>query len=298
MTGPRFLRLLRGSALAGAPRRKRKTDDSGFTLVEAAIALTIFTFLLGVTVIIMFTLQQTTSRISTTYTNVNSQLSLATNLQRLVRAAVAPGPSYSSSTPVPAFTKTAPPTPTSMTFFANTGTANGPVKVTAKCVATTTPAKKTLCKTPTTTITVTIAKPVAGSCPFSTKSTTTAKCRWGTAQTLITIPNVRNGNNDQALFVYAWRTPTATTGTVHTVCAVNVKTTCSGTDSSVFGSCKKATNGGATFSNCKVGAIESVTYDIQINANTTNLYGGSQAEDDTGIFTLSSKSMQYNPTVG
>lgn len=281
---------------------RRQRSDAGFTLVELGIAVALLGVLVSISSLVVVTMYRTTSRVTTTYTNVNQQLWLATNLQRLVRSAVAPAPSFSGSTPIPAFTyATSPPTATSMTFYTNTGTTNGPEKVTAKCTAT--PVHTTLCrKTPPATFTISITPANPTTCPrTNTKSYNAAhhrtSCVWGTTKTLVRISHVTNGVNNQALFIYAWHTPTAATGSVKTVCAANVTTTCSGTDA-IFDSCRAATTGTPTFSNCTVGDIQSVTYDLQINDNRSTLNGGQQAEDDTGIFALSSTSTLFDPAVG
>jgi hypothetical protein len=212
---------------------------------------------------------------------------------------------------VPAFATSPTPTATSMTFYSDIGYTKGPVKVTAACTATTASGRTTLCKVGGT-FTVTLTYP-KGTCPFV--STTTAKsCVWTTAhaRTLVTITGVNNGKNTRPLFIYSWHTATSTSGTTHVVCVpqgtVNAQRTCTTTtptykttdttDVKAFGSCTKPTSGAATFSKCNVGSINEVSYDLEINSNTSALHGGSQAEDDTGVFTLSSTSMTYNPTVG
>lgn len=285
----------------------RGRSERGFSLLELIVALTIFGLLIGTAVTVVSTLNQTTSRVNTTYSNVNEQLWLATNLQRLVRSAVAPAPSFAGKVPVPAFTKTTLPSATSMTFTTNLGTKNGPVKVKASC--TKTPTHTTYCAAGSKTkakasLTVTLSRPKAGTCPTST--TSTATCTWGTPQTLFKLPNLMNGTNKQVLFVFGWHTSTtAKTVSVHTICAGTMtptKTNCTNThDLTTFKTCAAAATGKPTYSSCKVGDIDSVTYNVEINAKTSTLYplnGATQAEDDTGIFTLSPTSALYNPTVG
>lgn len=262
--------------------------------------------LLAISLPIVFTLMRTTSRVDVTYSNVDEQLWLSTNLQRLVRSAVAPTPSFKGSAPVPAF-EPGSITPTSMTFTTNTGTANGPEQVTAEC--TPTPAHQKLCDTPTSTFTVTITSPVKTSCPH-TSTTTVHHCTYTPAKTkphhLVQATHVKNGANGQPLFVFAFG-PVPASGqpmTTTTVCsAPGTPAPCVSGDSATFDgptSCKAAAayTPLAPFATCPPGEIETVNYDLQVNANTSRLNGGNQAEDDTGVFVLSSSSMLFDPSVG
>ncbi len=281
-----------------------------------AVVIVMMGILIAIVVPIVSTVTQTTSKVDVTYSNVDEQLMLSTTLQELVRSAVAPAPSVTGSTPVPAFTYAAGHqiTPTSMTFYTNTGTPRGPEMVVAKCTPVST-ADTTACKSPTSTFSVVVYKaeetPKTNTsfCPDIT-GTTTARCRYTTtsyddttlhvtSRTLITIPYVKNGANGTPLFVFAYGPdpipgqPMVTT----TVCAPGYTGTCTSSDHTAFASCSVGTLT-QPFESCLSGEIESVTYDLQINAKTTNLYGGAQAEDDTGIFVLSSTSMKYDPSVG
>lgn len=291
---------------------RRNHDDSGFTLVELAIVVLVMGILFAITMPIVSTILQTSSKVDVTYENVDEQLWLSTTLQRLVRSAVAPTPSTTAQT-VPAFV-TSSITPTSMTFYTNTGTVRGPEKVIASCTAT--PVKTTRCDDPTSTFTVTITKaelhPSTVSTPTHTKTycpqtaaTTSKHCKWTTTNTkrrLVTITHVKNGSKTplQPLFVYAYGTqptpgdPVKTT----TVCAAaGTPSGCSSTDAATFDSCLTGTPT-QPFENCRSGEVRTVDYDLQINNKTTVRYGGAQAEDDTGIFLLSATSMLYDPTVG
>ncbi|MGH9089586.1 MAG: type II secretion system protein [Acidimicrobiales bacterium] len=295
-------------------RPSRRLDESGVTMVEMMVAMLTLAILLAISVPVVMTLTRTTSRVDVTYTNVDQQLWLSTNLQRLVRAAVAPQPSFSGHAPIPAFVPGTI-TPTSMSFHSNTGTANGPVLVHASCDVTS--SNHTLCAAPTATFTVEITAPVAGTCPRTTNPTTvnpTTRCTYTPAKgakshDLVQVTHVKNGANGKPLFVYAYG-PEPTPGrpmTTTTVCALHPTPTHSGctaatTDSTVFGTAKCLAATPFTslkpFTNCPAGEIETVDYDLQINANTSTLNGGSQAEDDTGVFVLSSTSMLFDPTVG
>lgn len=273
-------------------------------MLEMAVILLVMGILLAITVPIVSTILQTSSKVNVTYSNVDEQLWLSTTLQRLVRAAVAPTPSITGSAPVPAFV-TGSITPTSMTFFTDTGTARGPEMISVKC--TTTPSTSTLCAKKTATFSVVSYKaevtPATGTsfCP-RISGTTSTHCLYTattanghaltiTKRTLVSIPNVRNGTNGQVLFLYTYTVPSGTTAKRPTVEHPTPA------QDSVFSTCTAGTPL-APFKNCASGEIESVSYDLQINARTTAAYGGSQAEDDTGIFVLSSTSMGYEPSVG
>lgn len=296
------------------PRRPRPRGEEGVTLLEMMIVMVVTAILLAITLPIVTTLLRTTSRVDTTYSNVDEQLWLSTNLQRLVRSAVAAEPSFSGHTPVPAFVPGTM-TPTSMSFTTNTGTPDGPVLIQASC--TTTASDATLCAAPTSTFTVKVTDPVANTCPRTTNPldvTPTTRCTYTTAHgakshLLVEVAHVKNGAHKTPLFVFSYG-PAPTPGhpmTTTTICALHptpTQPTCTatGTDATVFGTsnCKAATTFTSLkpFVNCPAGQIEKVNYDLQINGNTSTLNGGSQAEDDTGVFMLSSTSPLFEPSVG
>ena len=302
-----------------APHR---LDDDGVTMVEMMVVMLTLAILLAISMPIVATLLRTTSRVDATYSNVNEQLWLSTNVQRLVRSAVAPQPSFSGHVPVSAFTPRTPSTrtrpgvtPTSMSFYTNTGTHNGPDLIQASCTATS--SHPTLCAAPTSTFTVKITSPVATTCPRTTNPITvtpTTHCTYTPAKgakthQLVQVTHVKNGASGKPLFVYSYG-PAPTPGkpmTTTTICALQPTPTHPGctsgtTDAAIFGTAKCLAATPFTslkpFTNCPVGEIETVDYDLQINTNTSTLNGGSQAEDDTGVFVLSSTSMLFDPAVG
>ncbi len=286
-------------------RLRRARGDEGFTLMEMMVVVVVLGALLAVTVPILSTVMQTTSRIRLTYTNLDSQLWLSTNLQRLLRAAVAPAPAFDGTTPTTqTFTPFVPGavTPTSLTFFANTGTPNGPEEVKASCTQTTT--DKTLCA-PSATFTLTLTPPKVTTCPF-VDTTIAHSCTWPSTKTrtLLSIPNVTNGDSASAqpLFTYSYGSTT--------VCSAGTPGGCSGSDSTTFStahchsSSTVAKNG--PFATCPAGEIDDVSYALEFNAKltkstksqTTARYGGLQAKTVSGTFVMSSTSVLYNPTVG
>lgn len=305
---PVMKRLLR-SARAGTAHRRAARGEEGMTLIEVMIVVTVLAVLLLISVPIVATLLQTTDRVNTTYVNVDEQLWLSTNLQRLLRAAVAPEPSTAGATPVTpfvAFTQTsgsATPSlsPTAITFYANTGTRNGPVRVTASCTPTT--SNKTLCAKPTSTLTITVTSPTAGSCPTTTSSSAVCTYSSSSKRVLVLITHLKDGADDIPLFTYSWGAE-ATAGqstTVQTVCAWSgTPSGCSSTDGTVFAAsgCLASTNATKPFAKCPVGEVAEVFYDIQINGKTTHLYGGTKAEDATGTFVFSPTSVLFDPAVG
>lgn len=288
--------------------RRAQRGDEGFSLIEMMIVLVVFAVLLLISVPIVSTVVQTTSRVDATYTNMNDQLFLSTNLQRLLRAAVAPEPSFDGST------ATTPPrtpfelghiSPTSLTFFANTGTANGPEEVTASCTQTVT--HTTLC-TPTGTFTLTLTQAKSGTCPFS-ETTTSHLCTWplSSAKKLLTLTHVTNGNGSSAipLFTYAYGTTT--------VCSDSLPSGCTGTDSASFASSNCHDNKTGTtvttsmpFAKCPAGEISEVFYNLKFNVKvtkktatqSTSQYGGYQAQTVSGTFAMSSTTVLYSPAVG
>lgn len=279
--------------------------EEGFTLVEMMVVLVALGVLLAISIPIISTVYQTTSRVDLTYTNMNAQLSLSTNLQRLLRAAVAPEPSFDGSTPITPPKSPFEPgeiSPTSLTFFANTGTANGPEEVSASCTKTS--VSTTLCK-PTTTFRLAIVPAKATTCPFS-ETTTTKLCTYASSpmKLLLDIPHVTNGDSSSAepLFTYAYGTKT--------VCSDGLPTGCSGSDSVTFASakCKESSTRTTSkpFTTCPAGEIDAVDYDLKFNvkvtpatkSQSTTRYGGLQAKTVSGAFVMSSTTVLYNPAVG
>jgi prepilin-type N-terminal cleavage/methylation domain-containing protein len=201
---------------------ERDRSEAGFTLPELLITLAVFTVLLTMTVPILATFMDASTRVTNTYANVNQLLPVSTNLQRLIRSAVAPAPTYFTGIPVSPFGSynntsgnlvAGTLSPTALTFYANIGDPNGPAKIVASC----TPNGTTgLCASPGT-LTVTEAKavqtgsPAASTCPFASQDNAT--CTWSSSPiTLLTVKGIINGSDNIPLFTYTLLFTTTTTG--------------------------------------------------------------------------------------
>ncbi len=270
-------------------------DESGVTLVELSIALVTLLVLFAMTVPIVDTIFATVARVNNTYTNVNQLLPVSTNLQRLFRSAVEPGPA-TNGVPNPPFV-TAATSPTSMTFYTNIGDANGPAKIVASCQSTT--PSTGLCDAGGT-FTVTEARANASTCP-----PTGSGCTWGTARTLITVNGLSNANDNATLFVYTLLVNSTSSSGVTTTTTPEVGSDCSSPscfysdDATDFATCTSTpTSSSDPLANCKSDEIYAVTIDLQVNGVSTGRTAGGQSEDDSTVYLLSPESSDYQPMVG
>jgi hypothetical protein len=122
------------------------------------------------------------------FTATNQLVLASESLTQYLHEAVAPCPTGSTKCSTTAFSSTSSPTATSLTFYANTGNANGPVEV----VITTTG----------TTMTGTVYNPTAGTCPFNGSLTT--GCTYSSpSQLLVTLPDLTNvSSSTNPMFSY------------------------------------------------------------------------------------------------
>jgi prepilin-type N-terminal cleavage/methylation domain-containing protein len=326
------------------------SDDGerGFTLVEIIISLAVFTVLLGMSIPIVATFLDASTRVANNYANVNQLLPVSTNLQRLIRSAVAPAPTYFTGIPTPAFGSynttsgtlvAGTLSPTSLTFYVNIGDPNGPAKIVASCTANGTTGA---CTNPGT-LTVTEARaiqtgsPAASTCPFDGQ--TNQLCTWSSSPiTLFKVTGLTNGADSAPLFTYTLLQTTTTSGSggtqtttsktlalnnsAATVTALALPTSLQGTSNAAlaaytldllggygapnaspqtgyFGGCDAGSSTLNPDSNCPAAQIEAVTIDIQVNTTASNARtGGSQEEDQSTVYLLSTVSSQYQEEVG
>jgi prepilin-type N-terminal cleavage/methylation domain-containing protein len=332
-----------------------RSDDGerGFTLVEIIISLAVFTVLLGMSIPIVATFLDASTRVANNYVNVNQLLPVSTNLQRLIRSAVAPAPTYFTGIPTPAFGSynttsgtlvAGTLSPTSLTFYVNIGDPNGPAKIVASCTANGTTGA---CTNPGT-LTVTEARavqtgsPAASTCPFAGQ--TNQLCTWSSSPiTLFKVTGLTNGADNVPLFTYTLLQTTTTSGsggtqttTSKTVTLNNsandtppnvpaflgLPTSLQGASNAAaaayaldllggygapnaspqtgyFGGCDAGSSTLNPDSNCPAAQIEAVTIDIQVNTTASNARtGGSQEEDQSTVYLLSTVSSQYQEEVG
>jgi prepilin-type N-terminal cleavage/methylation domain-containing protein len=200
---------------------RRAEPEAGFTLVELLVAVVVLAILLAMSIPIVSTFLDASTRVTNTYANVNQLLPVSTNLQRLIRSAVAPAPTYFTGIPVSPFGSynntsgnlvAGTLSPTTLTFYANVGDPNGPAKIVASC----TPNGTTgLCANGGT-LTVTEARavqtgsPAASTCPFASQNNVT--CTWSSSPvTLLTVKGLTNGLDNIPLFTYTLLFTTTTT---------------------------------------------------------------------------------------
>jgi len=158
-------------------------DEDGYTLVEMAITVLVMAIVLAAAfpVIPVFFRESTT--VQNTYSAVD-QLVLASEVAtRFIHEAVDPAPGSAS----PFLSASA----NAVTFYSNTGNANGPEKIVVTVTSNST-GRSFLAD---------IYSPVAGSCPFSL--TSTATCNYGTiTRSILLINYLTNGTGASPVFVY------------------------------------------------------------------------------------------------
>ncbi len=193
--------------------RRGGRDDSGVTLVELMVAMTVFLVLITITFPVLNTFFSVDNSVAKTVTSVNQILPATTTLERFLRSAVQPAPATVVTAglpgiPVPMFapvTGSAPTTyqmnPNSLAFYSNVGDANGPELV----VATTTGPVKGLY-----TLTITTQQADANTCPgtgSSMSSTAGATCKYtlNPKKIVATISSITNGSASDAnpIFQYS-----------------------------------------------------------------------------------------------
>jgi hypothetical protein len=249
---------------------EKADDDQGFTTVELLVAFATFIVLVTMVSVSIDTFLNVSNQVQTSYSNSDQFLPVATNIQRLIRTEVEPGPPTSLGVPVPPFA-TGSVTTTSATFFANTGVAGQPAKVVATLTGTT--------------FKVTDQLADSGSCPLSVASAATCTFIHNPIKPVATISNVVNAALGTPVFTYILLdTAGGGAGTQSTVPASSVVTT--------FSSCAA----GDPALKCPGDAVQGVEMDLLVKSPGSKSLA--PAEDDTTVYRLSSNSYLYSPTVG
>ena len=124
-----------------ARARWRHRRDEGYTLIELTVALSLTGILLAIVLVVVTTFMHVQNNTNLTYSELNQLTPVGTNFQNLLRTAVSPATNGTGNAPVPPFglytttshaiASTTLITGTSLTFFANASTPNGPVEIKA-----------------------------------------------------------------------------------------------------------------------------------------------------------------------
>jgi prepilin-type N-terminal cleavage/methylation domain-containing protein len=153
------------------------STESGFTLVEIMITVAILGVVLAITAPLVTAFYDVNGDVQQSFTATNDLVLASESITQYLHEAVAPCPTGSTKCSTTAFSSASSPTATSLTFYANTGNANGPVEV----VITTTG----------TTMSGVIYNPTAGTCPFNGSLTT--GCTYANpSHALVTVPDLTN----------------------------------------------------------------------------------------------------------
>ncbi len=199
-------------------RRVSTRDDSGVTLVELMVAMSVFSLLIAITFPVLNTFFSVDNSVAQTVTAENQLLPATTTLERYLRSAVQPAPAVVTTPglpgiPVPMFapvTGSSPTTyqmgPNALEFYSNVGSANGPELV----IASVSPDGTGPGGIPlyTLTISATVADP--NTCPGTGASMSTASnaaCTYTTnpPKNIAVINNVTNGSatSSPSIFEYS-----------------------------------------------------------------------------------------------
>jgi Tfp pilus assembly protein PilV len=251
--------------------RRANRDDHGFSLVELMVAMATLIILVTLVSVAITGFLGVNEQIQSSYTNSQQILPVTTNIQRLIRTEVEPGPPNGSGVPVPPF-KTGAVTSNSATFYANVGVAGRPAQVVATLTGTTFKVTDQVAD-------VNSCPPVGSACTFTTAAN---------LKPVATISNVINASwpsvgSPTAVFTY---TLLDTSGG-----GAGVQSTVANT--SVFNSCAA---GADLAVSCPGDAVQGVQVDLVIKSPGSKSLA--PAEDDTIVYRLSSRSFLYTATVG
>jgi type II secretory pathway pseudopilin PulG len=302
--------------------RAHRTTERGFTLVELGVGIILTVILLGIVLTVMSTFFHVETGNDSTYAELNQLIPVGTAFQQLLRTAVAPGTGGTGKPPVPpfgAYSATSPYalTPaarishTSLTFFSNTGTHNGPQKVVAALTTKTgAPPTATTCTTKNSqdlgcTFTVRTYAPNPGTCPGLTTATTitpstphahmprpaTDRCIWSTkGKIVLQVNNVDNTVLGKSVFKYFLIAP------FNTDFPATPATASASTPTAAFATCTPPTTtpAGGTVTHCPANNIQSVKVDLEVKTPGTK----GKIESQTVTYQLSTVSKTYSPEVG
>lgn len=298
--------------------------ERGFTLVELGVGIILTVILLGIVLGVMGTFFHVETGNDSTYSELDQLIPVGTAFQQLLRTAVSPATSGTGNPPVPPFGHYTPSAPyalkshspisyTSLTFYSNTGTHNGPVKVVASLVTPTGAAPTaTNCKTTKTDdrgciFTVLTYAPNPRTCPGLTTPTTitpstpdahmprpaTDRCIWSTTgKIVLQVNNVDNAILGKPVFKYYLEAPFSSsypTTKYGTASASNPTT--------AFATCTPPTATptlGGEITHCPANNIQSVKVDLEVK--TPGAKG--KVESQTVTYQLSTVSKTYSPEVG
>lgn len=274
----------------------RRTEvDHGYTLVEMAVAVALTGTLLAISLIVFNTFAHVETGTFSSYAELNQLTPVGTAFQRLLRTAVSPATGGVGAAPVPPFgiytatgalTSATPISKTSLTFFANTGNANGPAMVTATLTVTTVAARPTAG-----TFLVTEKWPTSTSCPGLGSATTptqpaTNRCDWSTQpqHTVLRVSNVLVAST-KPVFAYHLTPPLNNPPTLPPATKPGYGTPAD-LGLSPFGTC--------TATSCPADHIQSVTVDIEVHVPGAK----NKVESQTVTYQLSTVSQTYSKAVG
>jgi prepilin-type N-terminal cleavage/methylation domain-containing protein len=179
----------RGDTRAHGARKSNEGDERGFTIIELLLSVLILSIIIGLSTSTVRMFYAQSADVQGTFAATNQVLLASEILTEYIHDGVASCPSSTATPSDSACTATngeypfAAATSSSATFFVDTDDVNG----------TSGPAEVSVSLTGTT-FTVTLAQPTSG-CPLTltTPSTTPATvCTYGTARTLVTVPNETN----------------------------------------------------------------------------------------------------------
>lgn len=265
-------------------RQWHQGSEEGFTLMELAISLVLMSILLFITVVVFNTYREVDQDTAASNAEINQLVPVGTSFQRLLRTAVSPATAGAGNAPISPFgiykttyalTTTTQISTTSLTFFSNTGTSYGPVKVTAVF------SKGTF--------TVTTTAPDRYTCPGRTTRPSTDRCQWtGKPTTLLSVSDVYNKKVSKPVFSYYLNYPMSTKYG-------------SPARTSAFATCTPPVTTDATPSKpvsvtrCPAANINSVKVDLEVKAGNSRI---GKLESQTVTYQLSSTSQAYSAAVG